>query len=93
MYRQRIEKVASLKPITITYNDAEVTLLSVSDFQALLVEALQEDVRCFLTITSSTNINYNNNAYSANSRVKEVKAKIFNAYLNLTDDFRDSIYQ
>ncbi|MGT2667568.1 ZmpA/ZmpB/ZmpC family metallo-endopeptidase [Streptococcus rifensis] len=92
MFDQRIAKVANLKPITITYKDQERSLSSYGEIEALLQEALDEDVRRFLTLSPSTNINLNNRNYNSSSRVKEVKAKIFNAYLTLTDDFRESIY-
>jgi hypothetical protein len=93
MFKQRIEKVGSLRPVTITYNDKEVTLSSYEDIEALLTEALAEDVRRFLTINANTNINTNNSNYANRSRVKEVKAKIYSAYLKLTDDYRESIYK
>ncbi|MFA9494091.1 ZmpA/ZmpB/ZmpC family metallo-endopeptidase [Streptococcus sp. E17BB] len=91
MFQERADKLNSLKPVTITYKGATVTISSADQLKQLMAEATREDMNRFLTGTPIS-VTANNNAYASNSRVKELKAKIFNAYLRQTDDFRTSIY-
>lgn len=92
MYQERIDKVDQLKSVTINFNGQDVVIDSIDKIKDLMEVAIAEDTRRFLTINENTNIARNNSFYAQNSKVKELKAKIFNAYLRQTNDFRDSIY-
>ncbi|MDO4432317.1 MAG: ZmpA/ZmpB/ZmpC family metallo-endopeptidase, partial [Aerococcaceae bacterium] len=84
MYDRRIARVNDLKAVTINHNGRDITITSYAEMKQLIEEATREDLRLFVANNSSS--------YSSQSRVKALKAKIFNAYLRSTNDFRDSIY-
>ena len=89
MYKERIDKLTKLKPITIEYelrnlnSTKKVTIRSYEEMQQLMDAAVAEDVR---NITNATN-------RVEASWVNLLKKKIYNAYLRETDDFRQSIFK
>ena len=89
MFNQRISKQNNLKAITIQYelgkpnSTTEVTISSAQEMQALIDAAVAHDVKNLKRATENV----------PSSWVHLLKQKIYNAYLRLTDDFRESIYK
>ena len=89
MFNQRIGKQNNLKAITIQYeldkpnSTKEVTISSAQEMQALIDAAVAHDVKNLKRATENV----------PSSWVHSLKQKIYNAYLRMTDDFRDSIYK
>ena len=89
MFSQRISKQNNLKTITIQYelgkpnSTIEVTISSTQEMQALFDATVAHDVKNLKRATENV----------PSSWVHLLKQKIYNAYLCLTDDFRDSIYK
>ena len=88
MYKERIDQLTKLKPITIEYelrnpsSTKKVTIRSYADMQRLMDAAVAEDVSNIANATSRVD----------SSWVNLLKKKIYNAYLRETDDFRQSIF-
>ena len=88
MYKERIDKLTKLKPITIEYelrnpnSTKKVTIRSYADMQRLMDAAVAEDVSNIANATSRVDTSW----------VNLLKKKIYNAYLRETDDFRQSIF-
>ena len=89
MFNQRISKLNNLKVITIQYeldkpnSTKEVTISSAQEMQALIDAAVAHDVKNLKRATENV----------PSSWVHLLKQKIYNAYLRMTDDFRESIYK
>ena len=89
MFYERIDKQDNLKPITIQYelgkanSTKEVTITSAQEMQELINEAVARDVTNIDRATS----------HAPASWVHLLKQKIYNAYLRITDDFKESIYK
>ena len=89
MYKERIDQLTKLKPITIEYelknpnSTKKVTIRSYAEMQQLMDEAVAEDVRNITNATSRVEASW----------VNLLKKKIYNAYLRATDDFRQSIFK
>ena len=89
MFYERIDKQDNLKPITIQYelgkanSTKEVTITSAQEIQELINEAVARDVTNIDRATS----------HAPASWVHLLKQKIYNAYLRITDDFKESIYK
>ncbi|WP_105206128.1 ZmpA/ZmpB/ZmpC family metallo-endopeptidase [Streptococcus suis] len=87
MFTERLEKAAAgkLKPFTMQYelgvanSTKEVTITSFEQLQTLMKEAMEADIQA-----NSLNLN--------NSRVHALKAKVYQALMNSTNDFRTSIF-
>ena len=88
MYKERIDQLTKLKPITIEYelknpnSTKKVTIHSYEEMQKLMDDAVAEDVRNITNATSRVEASW----------VNLLKKKIYNAYLRETDDFRQSIF-
>ena len=88
MYKERIDQLTKLKPITIEYelrnpsSTKKVTIRSYAEMQKLMDEAVAEDVRNITNATSRVDASW----------VNLLKKKIYNAYIRETDDFRQSIF-
>lgn len=88
MYKERIDKLASLKPITIRYEvgnpetNKEITISSYQDLQYWMDKAVAYDATW---LPNAVN-------YTQHNEVDKLKKKIYNAYLRLTNDFRESIF-
>ena len=88
MFQKRIDGLAQLRPITITYNGASVSIASAEELLQLMEEAVAYDLE-HVTLT-----NYGwNNIRAENTRVEILKKAVYSAFLELTDDFTASIYQ
>ena len=89
MFYERIDKQDNLKPITIQYelgkanSTKEVTITSAEEMQELINEAVARDI---------TNID-RTTSHAPASWVHLLKQKIYNAYLRITDDFKESVYK
>ena len=89
MFYERIDKQDNLKPITIQYelgkanSTKEVTITSAQEMQELINEAIARDITNIDRATS----------HAPASWVHLLKQKIYNAYLRITDDFKESIYK
>ena len=89
MFYERIDKQDNLKPITIQYelgkanSTQEVTITSAEEMQELINEAVARDITNIDRATS----------HAPASWVHLLKQKIYNAYLRITDDFKESIYK
>ena len=89
MYKERIDQLTKLKPITIEYelknpnSTKKVTIRSYAEMQQLMDAAVAEDVRNITNATSRVEASW----------VNLLKKKIYNAYLRETDDFRQSIFK
>ena len=89
MYKERIDQLTKLKPITIEYelknpnSTKKVTIRSYAEMQQLMDAAVAEDVRNISNATSRVEASW----------VNLLKKKIYNAYLRETDDFRQSIFK
>ena len=89
MYKERIDQLTKLKPITIEYelknpnSTKKVTIRSYAEMQQLMDAAVAEDVRNITNATSRVEASW----------VNLLKKKIYNAYLRETDDFRQSIFE
>ena len=89
MYKERIDQLTKLKPITIEYelrnpnSTKKVTIRSYAQMQKLMDEAVAEDVGNITNATSRIEASW----------VNLLKKKIYNAYLRETDDFRQSIFK
>jgi len=89
MYKERIDQLTKLKPITIEYelrnpnSTKKVTIRSYAEMQKLMDEAVAEDVGNITNATSRVEASW----------VNLLKKKIYNAYLRETDDFRQSIFK
>ena len=89
MYKERIDQLTKLKPITIEYelknpnSTKKVTIRSYAEMQQLMDAAVAEDVRNITNATSRVEASW----------VNLLKKRIYNAYLRETDDFRQSIFK
>ena len=89
MFYERIGKQDNLKPITIQYelgkanSTKEVTITSAEEMQELINEAVARDITNIDRATS----------HAPASWVHLLKQKIYNAYLRITDDFKESVYK
>lgn len=81
MFQERIDKLDRLTAVTITYRNRQVAITSYADIRYLMAEAMRDDVANNKTTTTS------------GSRVHELKAAIYNAYLLQTKDFETSIFK
>ena len=88
MFEKRINKLNDIKEISINYNGSTRTITNSDDLKNIIKEAIEAD------LTNSTNFL---DTYSRNmpekTEIEKVKAEIFKAYKNLTNDFRNEIYE
>jgi outer membrane biosynthesis protein TonB len=89
MFARRAEKINQLKPITITFNNKTTSITSVAQLQTLMDDAVAYDLE-MVYVTSG---GYNNVMQSYNTQVEKLKAAIYTAYLQETNDFTTSIYK
>ena len=81
MFQERIDKIASLAPITFNYFKEDRHITQFSQIQELMDWAVQKDIEVARITTSGRA-----------SHVHLLKMAILNAYLRQTDDFRQSIF-
>ncbi|NQO85408.1 YSIRK-type signal peptide-containing protein [Streptococcus suis] len=88
MYKDRIDQLAKLKPITIVYeldkpnSTNTVTINSYQDLENLMKAAVEEDMKRLDRATSNVNTSW----------VHSLKRKVYSELLRSTDEFRTSIF-
>ena len=88
MYDERIAKFNKLMSISFDnpngswFRKDRVTIKNIEDLQRMITTAVNEDAEDYLV-----------NIYPERSRVHKLKQAIFKAYLDQTDDFRNSIFE
>ncbi|HEL2110897.1 TPA: G5 domain-containing protein [Streptococcus suis] len=88
MYKDRIDQLTKLKPITIVYeldkpnSTNTVTINSYQDLENLMKAAVEEDMKRLDQATSNVNTSW----------VHSLKRKIYSELLRSTDEFRNSIF-
>ena len=88
LFKERIDKVNDLKSINLTYKGQEISINNFSDIEALMENAINEDLKL---IKAGVGRNEYTVYYMANS-VNDLKKAIYKAYLNQTDDFNTAIF-
>ncbi len=88
MFRKRIAKIDKLSPVTITWNNQKV---NINNFQ-ILSQLMEQAVESDLKNTASASSSGTNSIRAKDTQVELLKAEIYKAYLNQTNDFRTSIY-
>ena len=87
MFKERINKKDQLKPISIQWEGRKVTLDNFEKINKLMTEAVESDLKNVQELPEGWN-----NVLAENTKVELLKKEIFKAYLNDTDDFKQSIY-
>ncbi|HEM3716900.1 TPA: G5 domain-containing protein [Streptococcus suis] len=88
MYKDRIDQLTKLKPITIVYeldkpnSTKTVTINSYQDLENLMKAAVEEDMKRLDQATANVNTSW----------VHSLKRKIYSELLRSTDEFRTSIF-
>ncbi|HFU4558808.1 TPA: ZmpA/ZmpB/ZmpC family metallo-endopeptidase [Streptococcus suis] len=88
MYKDRIDQLTKLKPITIVYeldkpnSTNTVTINSYQDLENLMKAAVEEDMKRLDRATSNVNTSW----------VHSLKRKVYSELLRSTDEFRTSIF-
>ena len=88
MYNERIAKFNKLMSISFInpngdwFRKDRVTITNINALQRMMTTAVNEDAEDYLV-----------NIYPERSRVHKLKQAIFKAYLDQTDDFRNSIFE
>ncbi|MDW8751420.1 ZmpA/ZmpB/ZmpC family metallo-endopeptidase [Streptococcus suis] len=88
MYKDRIDQLTKLKPITIVYeldkpiSTNTVTINSYQDLENLMKAAVKEDMKRLDQATSNVNTSW----------VHSLKRKVYSELLRSTDEFRNSIF-
>ena len=88
MYNERIAKFNKLMSVSFDnpngswFRKDRVTIKNIEDLQRMMTTAVNEDAEDYLV-----------NIYPERSRVHKLKQAIFKAYLDQTDDFRNSIFE
>ncbi|MCQ8261699.1 G5 domain-containing protein [Streptococcus suis] len=88
MYKERIDQLTKLKPITIVYeldkpnSTNTVTINSYQDLENLMKAAVKEDMKRLDQATSNVNTSW----------VHSLKRKVYSELLRSTDEFRNSIF-
>ncbi|HFU4218233.1 TPA: ZmpA/ZmpB/ZmpC family metallo-endopeptidase [Streptococcus suis] len=88
MYKDRIDQLTKLKPITIVYeldkpnSTNTVTINSYQDLEKLMKAAVEEDMKRLGRATSNVNTSW----------VHSLKRKVYSELLRSTDEFRNSIF-
>ncbi|HFR3977191.1 TPA: ZmpA/ZmpB/ZmpC family metallo-endopeptidase [Streptococcus suis] len=88
MYKDRIDQLTKLKPITIVYeldkpnSTNTVTINSYQDLENLMKAAVEEDMKRLDQATSNVNTSW----------VHSLKRKVYSELLRSTDEFRNSIF-
>ena len=88
MFKERVDKINELKPVSISWKNQTIVIDNFATIKKLMKEAVDSDLKNVVTLPSGWN-----NIRAKNTQVELLKEEIFKAYLNHTDDFRDSIYR
>lgn len=87
MFEKRIEKLDELKPISITWKGQSVQIDNFEKINQLMSQAVEDDLKNVQEVPGG----WNNMRVEA-TQVEQLKKAIFIAYINDTDDFKESIY-
>ncbi|MBR3601564.1 MAG: hypothetical protein IKL49_04510, partial [Lachnospiraceae bacterium] len=87
MFQKRADKLEQLKPIQLTYDGQTIEVSTVDQLKELMLDAVEYD----LETVELTAYGWNN-IRAEKTKVETLKKEVYTAYLNLTDDFRSSIY-
>ena len=88
MFNERIGKKDQLKPISFQWEGRKVTLDNFEKINELMTEAVESDLKNVQELPHGWN-----NILAEYTKVELLKKEIFKAYLNDTDDFKQSIYR
>lgn len=88
MFNERIEKKNQLKPVSILWNGEKVTIDTFEKLNELMTEAVESDLKNVQELPEGWN-----NIRAQNTQVELLKKEIFKAYLNDTNEFKESIYR
>ncbi|XZM35059.1 ZmpA/ZmpB/ZmpC family metallo-endopeptidase (plasmid) [Clostridium perfringens] len=88
MFKERIDKKDQLKPISIVWKNKKVTISDFEKLNELMTEAIDSDLKNVQELPSGWN-----NIRAEHTQVELLKKEIFKAYLNDTNDFKESIYR
>lgn len=87
MFQKRIDKLDELKPVTISWKDESVTIHDFETLQLLMNEAVESDLANVQVMPNGYN-----NIRAQKTQVERLKAELFRAYLEQTEDFEKSVY-
>lgn len=88
MFKKRIEKVKELKPVSITWKGKSVKIENFEQINQLMSQAVEEDLKNVYELPPGWN-----NIRAEQTQVEQLKKEIFIAYINATNDFKESIYR
>ena len=85
-FKERVDRLNQLKPLTIQYEDQEIRLTG-QKLSELMQKAVQEELKQIKAGNTTAH------TYSfIETPVQKLKKAIYKAYLKDSDDFRQSIY-
>ena len=87
MFEKRIEKLDELKPVSITWKGQSVQIDNFEKINQLMSQAVEDDLKNVQEVPGGWN-----NMRAEATQVEQLKKAIFIAYINDTDDFKESIY-
>lgn len=87
MFEKRIEKLDELKPVSITWKGQSVQIDNFEKINQLMFQAVEDDLKNVQEVPGGWN-----NMRAEATQVEQLKKAIFIAYINDTDDFKESIY-
>ena len=87
MFEKRTEKLDELKPVSITWEGQAVQIDNFEKINQLMSQAVEYDLKNVHEVSGGWN-----NMRAEATKVEQLKKAIFIAYINDTDDFKESIY-
>ena len=87
MFEKRIEKLDELKPVSITWKGQSVQIDNFEKINQLMSQAVEDDLKNVQEVPGGWN-----NMRAEATQDEQLKKAIFIAYINDTDDFKESIY-
>ena len=87
MFEKHIEKLDELKPVSITWKGQSVQIDNFEKINQLMSQAVEDDLKNVQEVPGGWN-----NMRAEATQVEQLKKAIFIAYINDTDDFKESIY-
>nr|WP_317333844.1 ZmpA/ZmpB/ZmpC family metallo-endopeptidase [uncultured Romboutsia sp.] len=88
MFKKRIEKVKELKPVSITWKGQSIKIENFEQINQLMYQAVEDDLKNVYELPQGWN-----NIRAEQTQVEQLKKEIFIAYINATNDFKESIYR
>lgn len=87
MFQRRMDCVGKLKPVTVLWNDKQITIRDFQTLRQLMKEAVESDL-IHVNISEEGFLNIR----AQDTQTERLKAEIFRAYLRQTNDFKESVY-